>query len=49
METISKYLEGALVLIALYLIVTNWVGFSAAVNAGGGVVNQSFKVLQGRG
>lgn len=48
MEILGKYLEGAVVLIAIYLVVTNWVGFSAAVNAGGGVLNSSFKTLQGR-
>lgn len=48
MDTISKYLEGAVVLIALYLVVTNYKGFSAAVGSVGGVFNQSFRTLQGR-
>lgn len=48
MDTLGKYLEGAVVLIAVYLVVTNFVGFSSAVNSVGGVFNQSFKTLQGR-
>jgi hypothetical protein len=48
MDTVQKYLEGALVLIAVYLVVTNFVGFASAVGALSGAANSSFKTLQGR-
>lgn len=49
MDIVKKYIEGALVLIAIFLIVSNAPGFSLAVSSAGGVLNQSFKTLQGRG
>lgn len=47
-DLVGKYLEGALVLIAVYLVVSNASGFASAVYSTGNVVNQSFKTLQGR-
>lgn len=49
MDIVRKYIEGALVLIAIFIVVSNAPGFSLAVNSTFGGLNQSFKTLQGRG
>lgn len=48
MDIARKYLEGAIVLIFVYLVVTHYIGFGSAVNAVSSGINNSFKVLQGR-
>lgn len=48
MEFASKYLEAAALLILVYLIVTNFVGFSSAIGAISSANIGAITALQGR-
>lgn len=45
---VSRILEISFVLILVYLVVTNFVGFGAATSAVGGLYTSSVRTLQGR-
>jgi hypothetical protein len=45
---VGNIIEASLVLIALFLVVTNAQGFSDAANSVGGVYVNAVKALQGR-
>lgn len=47
-ENIGRILEISFVLIFVYLVVTNFVGFGAGVNAIGNLYTGSVRALQGR-
>lgn len=46
---VGRVIEGTIVLIVLYLILSNSKGFSDIVKSSGAVYGNSVKVLQGRG
>lgn len=48
MEFLQKYLEAAALLILIYLVVTNFVGFSSALGAISTANVGAIKALQGR-
>jgi len=48
MDAVSKYLEAAALLILVYLVVTNFVGFSTALGAISNANIGAVKALQGR-
>ncbi len=48
MEFLQKYLEAAALLILIYLVVTNFVGFSSALGAISSANVGAIKALQGR-
>lgn len=47
-ENVGRILEISFVLVFVYLVVTNFVGFSAATNAIGNLYTGGVRTLQGR-
>lgn len=47
-DQIKQVIEGTIVLIVLYLILSNAFGFASVVRAVGGVYTESVRTLQGR-
>lgn len=45
---IEQIIEGTVLLILVYLVVTNFVGFSSAANAVANVYTSGVRTLQGR-